>query len=298
MKISFRCAAFSFLELLLVIGIIGVCAGLLIPAIQNVRGSALRVQCQNNLHQIGIALQNYNDKTGTLPYIISHSPLIPGKSRLFSWRVDILAEMGEDPLLRVVHEAEKIEPLNVFLNPPHSGLNSVVKAYWCPADDRGPGPHIDPFGMSAGYATVVGVKDTMGQPFPVRFSNVLDGTGNTLMLGERPPPNSFLVGKWYSWLPRLDVTGIPRGIIHGPDEALRAEYGNIPVQEDPCHVGTYPFGPGRRDNPCDRFHFWSLHSGGANFAFCDGSVRFISYSGSKLLPALASRAGGETVEIP
>jgi prepilin-type processing-associated H-X9-DG protein/prepilin-type N-terminal cleavage/methylation domain-containing protein len=51
-------------------------------------------------------------------------------------------------------------------------------------------------------------------------------------------------------------------------------------------------------NQCDMFHFWSLHTGGANFAFADGSVRFLNYSAAPLMPALASRAGGETVEAP
>jgi prepilin-type processing-associated H-X9-DG protein len=46
------------------------------------------------------------------------------------------------------------------------------------------------------------------------------------------------------------------------------------------------------------FHFWSLHPGGANFALCDGSVRFLAYSADNVMPALASRAGGEAVEIP
>ena len=46
-------------------------------------------------------------------------------------------------------------------------------------------------------------------------------------------------------------------------------------------------------NQCDMFHFWSLHSGGAHFLFADGSVQFLSYASAPLLPALASRAGGE-----
>ena len=46
------------------------------------------------------------------------------------------------------------------------------------------------------------------------------------------------------------------------------------------------------------FHFWSLHPGGANFAFADGSVRFLSYSADSVMPALSTRAGGETVVVP
>jgi prepilin-type processing-associated H-X9-DG protein len=58
------------------------------------------------------------------------------------------------------------------------------------------------------------------------------------------------------------------------------------------------YGPGRTDNPCDRYHFWSLHRGGAHFLFADGSVRLIPYSAKDIMPALASRSGGEKVEIP
>jgi prepilin-type processing-associated H-X9-DG protein len=45
------------------------------------------------------------------------------------------------------------------------------------------------------------------------------------------------------------------------------------------------------------FHFWSPHPGGANFAIADGSVRFIAYTANDIMPALASRAGGEAVTL-
>ncbi len=62
-----------------------------------------------------------------------------------------------------------------------------------------------------------------------------------------------------------------------------------------CADGPYAFGPGDLKQHCDAFHYWSLHTGGANFAFADGSVHFLRYSATAVLPALATRAGGETV---
>jgi prepilin-type processing-associated H-X9-DG protein len=65
-----------------------------------------------------------------------------------------------------------------------------------------------------------------------------------------------------------------------------------------CPTGPYSFGPGTMQNPCDTFHFWSLHSGGSNFLFADGAVRFLNYSAAPLLPALSTRAGGEPAPLP
>ena len=63
-----------------------------------------------------------------------------------------------------------------------------------------------------------------------------------------------------------------------------------------CWRGPYFFSPGSVQNMCDPFHFWSLHPGGANFLFCDGSIRFLAYAQAPIMSALATRAGGEVVE--
>jgi hypothetical protein len=65
-----------------------------------------------------------------------------------------------------------------------------------------------------------------------------------------------------------------------------------------CPYGPYSFGPSQNKNPCDTLHFWSHHPGGAQFFLVDGSVHFLPYSAAPIMPALASRAGGESVDLP
>ncbi len=62
-----------------------------------------------------------------------------------------------------------------------------------------------------------------------------------------------------------------------------------------CGNGPYEFGHVQLNNQCDLFHFWSLHQGGAHFLFADNSVRFLKDCARPVMPALASRAGGETI---
>ena len=68
---------------------------------------------------------------------------------------------------------------------------------------------------------------------------------------------------------------------------------------DPNSPAAYKLGSGDLNNACDQWHYFSLHSGGANFCMADGSVRFLNYQMSPIIQrALATRAGGETCEAP
>ena len=124
----------------------------------------------------------------------------------------------------------------------------------------------------------------------MKLGDITDGTGNTLAIGERPPSPDFILGWWYAgWGQDQD----------GEAEMLLGTRTRNRYQRTPqCPRGPYDFAGGKLDNPCDAFHFWSLHPGGANFAFADGSVRFLAYSANSVLPELSTRAGGEIASIP
>jgi prepilin-type processing-associated H-X9-DG protein len=107
------------------------------------------------------------------------------------------------------------------------------------------------------------------------------------MVGERPPPDNFQAGWWYSGFAGEGIG------LRGPNNGLTL--GDVPFFSDPCNLTGVMFGPGDLRNPCDRYHLWSLHTGGAHFLFADGSVHFLTYAAAPLMIPLASRAAGDIV---
>jgi prepilin-type N-terminal cleavage/methylation domain-containing protein/prepilin-type processing-associated H-X9-DG protein len=127
-----------------------------------------------------------------------------------------------------------------------------------------------------------------------RMSDITDGSSNTIMVGERPPASSYDFGWWFAGYGQR-ATG-SCDVILGAEE-INLQNSDFPDVND-CAPGPYQFSSGTLNNVCDIFHFWSLHSGGANFAFADGSVRFLGYDAAAVLGAMSTRAGGEIIAFP
>lgn len=296
-------SAFTLVETLVVIGVIGLLLSLSVPAIQMTRESAAKVHCQSHLRQIALALHHYHADQNHLPPG-RYNPDLAARDPQFllTWLVQILPYLEQDR-----RYAEAVRACDLDLppkNPPHLGMGMQFILYACPTDSRLRSPLLDDDGVEAVYGSYLGVAGAGASRTGLfaythrgpgaGFAECFDGLGNTLLLGERPPPDTLQAGQWYSGIWQL--TG-KYGQLRGPDAGMLVNqfaYG----ADQQCGSGPegFRFGPGRTDNPCDRYHFWSLHSGGANFAFGDCSVRFLSYSiGRDLLAALATRNGGEPV---
>ncbi|WP_407936144.1 DUF1559 family PulG-like putative transporter [Gemmata algarum] len=147
------------------------------------------------------------------------------------------------------------------------------------------------------YLGVCGTDHTTGDGMlfrssRVRFADATDGTSNTLLICERPPSTgNGGFGWWYAGVGQ-DSAG-SGDMLLGVREINRRSSSYT----EGCGVGPYRFLSGA-DEPCDTFHFWSRHPGGANAAFADGSLRFLRYAADEMLPALATRAGGEVSTVP
>jgi prepilin-type processing-associated H-X9-DG protein len=302
------------MELLVVIAIVGVLTSLLLPAVQKVRDAAARTYCTNALKQIGLALHNYHDTTGAFPPALAQK-FPRDKYQWLSWLARILPYV-EQPALHADMEAafaSQDNYPNPFFNPPHKGFSTVIPLYRCPADDRQyQAGYITDGGQTAliaftGYLGVSGrnLRSYDGVLYwnsRVTLTDITDGASNTLAAGERPPSWDLLFGWWYAGAGQWDFSF--GGVRHtgSCDVTLGAAELNIKSVGIPelnaCPAGPYSFTPGSILNPCDQFHFWSLHSGGSNFLFADGRVHFLTYGAAPLLPALSTRAGGEAVSLP
>ncbi|HET6574462.1 MAG TPA: DUF1559 domain-containing protein [Fimbriiglobus sp.] len=295
---------YTLIELLVVIAIIAILIGLLLPAVQKVREAAARTQCGNNLKQLGLALHMAHDAgEGSFPPGLRTTPGDP-YPRL-SWLGRLLPYLDQQPLWDQTAADFHRTPNPFSRDPVHAARAVVLAVVGCPSDWRvRTAWDIRPPGGTPTRVALTSYLGSLGtdrrqqdgmlyRNSRVRIVQVTDGTSNTLLVGERPPSPELIYGWWYAGegaggTGALDVV---LGVRELNPRSNYSQYGH-------CGRGPFPFRLGRIDDYCAIFQFWSLHPGGANFLFADGSVRFLRYDADPILPALATRAGGESVAIP
>ena len=289
------------------IAIIAILIGLLLPAVQKVREAAARTKCQNNLKQLGLALHNYHSAYEKFP--AGWSTKLPvgtnNDTGWWGWGTEILPYIEQQNLYNRLNPTARTM-IAVFQNDP-AALQTPVSTFMCPSDTMAPlnenrrfsqmGPL--PSGFTSPIAIAIsnypgcggnaGGRGLFDGDKQLNVAGISDGTSNTLAVGERAsrvitqltPNGGQFAALW-------------AGTSNRAGETMRggSNTNNSPIVGYTLY--RMPDGYSNTGVVWQDAAFSSNHTGGANFAMCDGSVRFITNSVSwadATIPAEDARSG-------
>lgn len=281
---------FTLVELLVVIAIIGILVGLLLPAVQAAREAARRMQCSNNLKQLGLACMNYESAHRRLPPAHVWPRTVAAQNSLqesWGWTVLVMPFMEQNPLFNQLRVTERslADFLAVATPEQFALLQQDIGAYRCPSDTEdseaktfrhwggGWGTQQGGWGnWESGLTNYISnrgtrnfwqaVNDTHGvfmEMKSIRLADVTDGTSNTIMVGERDSK----YGRAATWPGTRNPTGSWARGIYMHTATVRPPINSTFANPNSNSQGV-------------RTGFSSLHTGGAQFCYVDGSVHFIS----------------------
>jgi prepilin-type N-terminal cleavage/methylation domain-containing protein/prepilin-type processing-associated H-X9-DG protein len=310
-------AGFTLIELLVVIAIIAILIGLLLPAVQKVRDAAARMQCRNNLKQLGLACHNFHDAMAGFPPAEQDLPRYAGGPTLpkLSWVPYLLPYFEQDNLQKAYRmDRDWQDRANDGVAPftgASAGPNQVqLKLLLCPSAPAGrvasnnravtdyappnqvgrPNPFYTAHPMPPSDPTRIGI---LGYNVKRRVTDVTDGTSNTLLLAEDGGRNQW-------WIMGQFVGKQPANFDKGGESGAWANPGS--------DVTTYGFNPANRNNgqplqpgPCavnctNANEIYGFHTAVANVLMADGSVHGLRAGTdvNTVIP-LITRASGEVL---
>ena len=309
---------FTLVELLVVIAIIGILVGLLLPAVQAAREAARRMQCSNNMKQIGLALHNYNSTYSMLPAGSNGLPNAAGTNfsgHGWTWHASILPYLELGTLYNAVQAPDG---MGNELGSQNSGKPfdvvrpTIVPVFWCPSqpDVRGGAQKnsYQPSNYNGNMGTRIGngndncictgiatLTDMRSKPWGcmngngifyvqsrTRFGDVTDGLSNTIFVSEVPDSGGNAMGGFGAGCDRRVI--FSNGADDNPPEEM-TEYLIAAEGNDPINGGAEEAAG-------------SWHTGGAHFVMGDGSVQFLSENmDMKIYQGISTRNGGEVANL-